>query len=498
MVQKKTIYIAVGIIAVIIIGFVIVNANSSGANSTTTLVVKPIDFVENVSISGNVKAAQTVRLGFDQSGRIAGIYANVGDSVATGTLIANIENEDLRANLATEAAKLQSLLAGTRPEQLSVTASKLNSASTSLANATLDATNAVNNAYTKVLGALVNNVDQFFNNPQSVNPTITLPAQSYTISNNINNERAAVSSLFVNWKSHTTTISQAIMYVRSVSNFINDLTAITNNLSAGGTSLSQTTINNDIAAVNNASIIINQAISDLTNAQSALQNAQSAYDESSRMYALDAAGSRSEDVIAAQAQVQSAQGKLNKTLVTAPFSGIITKMDAKVGEVVAPGASEMAMMSNGIFQIESYVPEVYIAGVALGNKATLTLDAYGPDVPFAAHVIAIDPAETIRDGVSTYKVTFEFDTNDSRIKSGMTANINLTTADRKNAIVIPASALTNTTDSNGNTLVTVKVKAAGAATFTSRTVTVGSITTLGQAIITSGLQSGDEIQLGTK
>jgi len=56
-------------------------------------------------------------------------------------------------------------------------------------------------------------------------------------------------------------------------------------------------------------------------------------------------------------------------------------------------------------------------------------------------VVKIDPAETIIEGVATYKTTLQFEKSDGRIKSGMTANIDISTDKRENVLVIPQRAV---------------------------------------------------------
>jgi multidrug efflux pump subunit AcrA (membrane-fusion protein) len=98
-------------------------------------------------------------------------------------------------------------------------------------------------------------------------------------------------------------------------------------------------------------------------------------------------------------------------------------------------------MYVGKFEVEVNVPEVDIAKIAVGNSAKITLDAYGDEVEFTAHVSKYDPAEKIVDGVPTYKTTLLFDKEDARIRSGMTANITIETSKKENVIAIPGRAI---------------------------------------------------------
>ena len=221
------------------------------------------------------------------------------------------------------------------------------------------------------------------------------------------------------------------------------------------------------------------------------QSADANWSASRDSLALIKSGSTAQDVNvqlasikAAQADLDNAQALLAKTKVVAPFDGIVTKMDTKVGEIVSPATSEISMMSNGAFQIESYVPEINIAAIALNDHAKITLDAYGENVTFAATVMSIDPAETVRDGVSTYKIKLQFDQNDPRVKSGMTANVIITTSEIPNAITVPQGIIVL---KSGQKFVTVKKNGSNIDV----PVTTGGVSSLGQINVTSGLNEGD-------
>ena len=87
------------------------------------------------------------------------------------------------------------------------------------------------------------------------------------------------------------------------------------------------------------------------------------------------------------------------------------------------------------------MPESDIAYIETGDAAEVTLDAYTSDVIFEAKVVGVDPGETVVDGVATYKVTLQFVAEDERVKSGMTANIDITTDKRTGVVTIPARAV---------------------------------------------------------
>jgi HlyD family secretion protein len=209
--------------------------------------------------------------------------------------------------------------------------------------------------------------------------------------------------------------------------------------------------------------------------------------------ALKKAGYTAEQIQAEEAQVKSSeanvmayQAQLNKTIIRAPFNGVVTKQDAKVGEIITANAPTISLISDKKFEIEVNIPESDVAKIKVNNSAKVTLDAYGDDVKFQAQVVSVEPAETIFEGIATYKTKLNFLTDDERIKSGMTANIDILTNEKKDVIVVPQRAviqkdenrIVRVVDSNGKII--------------ERKVEVGLRGSDGNIEITSGLNVGDQ------
>jgi multidrug efflux pump subunit AcrA (membrane-fusion protein) len=211
------------------------------------------------------------------------------------------------------------------------------------------------------------------------------------------------------------------------------------------------------------------------------------YRENRRAYD-EALSTREKTIANATAAVQSIKVEIGERTIRAPFSGVVTAVEAKVGAIASPGEVAVSLQSDDTLQIESFVPEVNIAQISVGDKARVTLDAYGEDASFEAAVVSIDPAETIRDGVSTYRAVLQFSARDERIKSGMTANVTITTDEREAIVSIPRGAVL---ERDGVKYVQVRT---GEATE-EREVTTGKISSLGNIEIVSGLSEGDIIVL---
>ena len=446
-----------------------------------TLDISLGDFREEVRVSGTVIAARDADLGFAANGRIAGVYARVGQHVAAGTILAQTENGDLAAALREAEADLASLQAGTRPEELAVASAAVTSAQAELVDS-------IQSAYTTSDDAIHNKVDTFFTNART-DPKLTFTTSNANLKATIELGRSSIESVLAKWatlvgnlsrESAASGAAESQRYLAQVTTLLADINAAINQ-GVPDPTVTSATLSSYGTTLATARTNVNTAAAALTSDSAALDSAE-------KNLALKRAGSTPENIAVQEATVAAAEASLAKTRIFAPFGGTVTRMDAKVGEIASPTASLISIQSDGVFQIETFVPEVVIAQVAVGNPATTTLDAYGSSALFPATVVAVDPAETVKDGVPTYKTTLAFLAADPRIRSGMTVNVVIETGVLKDATVIPAGAV-GTKDGNSY----VSILKGGAAV--NRKVTLGPSPALGQVEILFGLSSGDTILL---
>lgn len=465
-----------------------------GEQVGTALTIARGDYPIEVSVSGSVKAASDADLGFAANGRIARTYVRVGDRIYAGAVLAEMENGDLyaqvaqrRAALAQAQARLDLLRAGTRPEEVAVASASVESAVSALMET-------IRSARSDSDDAIHNKADTIFINPRSL-AEIQFLVPNAMLKMKVEQERRALEPALSAWATSVAGLStanaeqkgvEAEQMLTRLSAFLADANSMVNQAVPDPVVATASTLSTYASSLATARSNVNAAATALADDRTALASAK-------RNLELKQAGSTKEDiaaqeaaVVAAEADVRSAQAALAKTLVVAPFTGVVTRMDVAVGEIVSPGTSEIALQSAGVYQIETYIPEVSIAGVALGNEASTTLDAYGPKLFFPARVVAIDPAETVRDGVSTYKTTLAFTNPDPRIRSGMTANVTIRTGTLEDAIVIPAGAVRTR---EGSSFVSVRA----GEEYIERQVEVSTTPALGVVQVLSGLSEGDVI-----
>lgn len=470
---KKPWVIAALVIIVLVIIFSLKGNSTQAEDEIYT--VKTGTVSEEVSVTGKVKAAQAVDLSFEKSGKVIKANKNVGDEVKAGDVIVQIDGSDAAAQLAQAQAalqfqqsKLSELESGTRPEQLDITKTKTANAKIDLDNAKTSLVSDLQSAYVLADDAIRNKVDTFFNNPRSSRPQLAF-ASNVTTETSVESGRVEVETRLVlmnNALKDISTDTDTTDILHDVKQSLGEIRLFLDNVSLTVNSLVPTdylplaTINIWKADVSAARTDVNSAITTVLASEDKLRTAQTAYDVSAKQLTLDTSGTVLDEIDAQQAQVAEAQANVSaayaqytKTFLKAPFDGIVTKQDAKLGETAVANATIVSVMSSAQFQIEANVPEADIAKIKLDQTANVTLDAYGPDVVFHATVVLIDPAETIIDGVPTYKTTFQFEGTDDRIKSGMTANVDIQGEHHENVLSVPQRAVVN---HNGQKFVTIK------------------------------------------
>jgi len=509
--KKPAVSISAVIVIILIIGgYFYFNRTKKPAYEF--IVASKGNVVQEVSVTGRVKPAESVDLAFEKTGKVAGIYVDVGSKVFSGQILMQLSNADLVAQLAeaeantkSQKAKLEELKQGTRPEEIQVYETKVENAKVSIEDAQKNLSDKIQDAYTKSDDAVRNKTDQLFSNPRTATPQLNYYLFIDSISkSDIEALRFLIEDLLNSWDlslGQLTTSSDLISYIDTadknldqVKTFLDKIGLAINNVKENA-NLSQTTLDGWKADISTARANINTAIANLTAAEEKLKTAQSDLDVAENELALKKAGSVPQEIIGQEAEVESAEAnannikaQINKSIIFSPINGVVTRQNTKVGEIVPANAAEVSVMSDVKFEIEANIPEADIAKIKINNPAKITLDAYGSDVVFEAKVVKIDPAETIIEGVATYKTTLQFTGNDDRVKSGMTANIDILTAKTENVMAIPQRAVAQ--KENGDKIVKI-LKDDGA--IEERKVAIGLKGSDGNIEIIEGINEGDKV-----
>ncbi len=270
--------------------------------------------------------------------------------------------------------------------------------------------------------------------------------------------------------------------------------------------LRQAKVNLDSAittARNNLRNIRLAADQQISSAKSRLDSAKKSVDLARAQLNNISAPARSQDVTLAEAQVSQANSSLENiekqitdSVLTAPLNGVITQIAYEVGEQFSPAQPAIKMLADGDFEIEVDISESDINKIKVGDETEITLDAFSSDTSFPGMVSFIEPAQTLIQDVVYYKVKVAFSDLDKiktdlatrglSFKSGMTADIVITTDKRDNVLQVPARAII---EKDGNKIVRLDT-AAGVKEVIVETGLRGND---GLTEITSGLTAGEKV-----
>jgi RND family efflux transporter MFP subunit len=147
------------------------------------------------------------------------------------------------------------------------------------------------------------------------------------------------------------------------------------------------------------------------------------------------------------ADVAQARMLLKRMTLKAPLAGTITKVELEEGETAKPGQVAVTMMPNDNFKIEADVSEVDIGKIKIKDKIEVDFDAY-PGEQYLAKVSKIYPAEIVKEGVIYYRIEVLLDSYPQKLKSGLTANLDIITGQAKGVLTVPYVAIKQEEDKN--------------------------------------------------
>lgn len=115
-----------------------------------------------------------------------------------------------------------------------------------------------------------------------------------------------------------------------------------------------------------------------------------------------------------------------KSPVTAPIDGSILTSPVKVGQKINVSQVITKIGDINNLQVTAKVPERYVAELKMGQKAEITLQAYG-DEKFMASIVRISPV--VDPSTRTKEIILNFDKKYDKVNAGMFANVKLYTVD---------------------------------------------------------------------
>lgn len=139
-----------------------------------------------------------------------------------------------------------------------------------------------------------------------------------------------------------------------------------------------------------------------------------------------------------EAALALARARLDKTVITAPFEGMIGLRRVSVGDFVNIGQDIVNLEQIDPLKADFRVAEVYLGAVRPGQKIELSADAF-PGETFTGEVYAIDPL--IDESGRSIVLRARLPNSDNRLRPGLFVRVTLVLNEREDAIQIPEQAL---------------------------------------------------------
>ena len=251
------------------------------------------------------------------------------------------------------------------------------------------------------------------------------------------------------------------------------------------------------AEVASARADVSSAQAEVSSAEASVSEARAQLEELENGTRIEEIARAEADVVDAEAQVEVYETRLEDTRVRAPFAGIITQRYADPGAFVTPATSassaasatstSIVALAKGL-EVLAQVPEADISQIQSGQEVEIIADSY-PDEVFAGRVKLVAP-EAVRDrDVTVFEVRLEIETGLEQLRSGMNVDLTFLGERLENALVVPTVAIVT---NKGQTGVLVPA-AEDEVEF--QEVTIGP--TVGDRIqILDGVEPGERIFLG--
>ncbi len=182
---------------------------------------------------------------------------------------------------------------------------------------------------------------------------------------------------------------------------------------------------------------------DLNEAKANLESSQRAYQRAQELAARHLISSADLDTATAtlgvdRARAASARTRLAKTLIRAPFDGVLGLREVSVGEYVSAGQALIDLVRLDPIELDLRVPEVVLVRLALGQQVGVTVDAY-PGETFNGEIVAIAP--TVDAASRSVALRARLANADGRLRPGMSVRASIELSNTDAALLVPEQAI---------------------------------------------------------
>lgn len=183
--------------------------------------------------------------------------------------------------------------------------------------------------------------------------------------------------------------------------------------------------------------------SQLTEARASLNLSKANYERAAQLFRQKVGSAQARDQALAnmrvdEARVAVAEAQLDKTVIRAPFKGIVGLKKVSPGDYVNAGQDIVNLEQIDVLKVDFSVPELQLPALALGQTVNITVDAL-PGRSFAGKVYAIDPLVEAKG--RSIAIRAHIDNAGHVLRPGLFTRISVVTARIEGALVVPEEAI---------------------------------------------------------
>lgn len=357
----------------------------------TVVKVADVSGIEPISVIATVRSVREANVAANASGRVSAVYRSLGDAVSAGTVIAEIENARERAAVAQARAALEKAKSGVAVGTIGVSnAETVFRAAQSAAEATIAG------SYATLQDAVTRKADQMFSNPEGVAPSLTVSSFNSQLENDAENKRVLLSGALARWRGAIAPqtnveqygeLTQLVSEAALVADFLSTLASVlqaaipSQNIPSG-------TIATYRADIDSALSEVNALRATLTNTAENLTVKEAAVDIARENVAQGESG-KTADIAVAESALAGASANLENTIIRAPISGTINRIDIELGNFLSASIPVVYITNPQGLEAVLFVSGRDLGDIAIGAAAMVGGTVPGTVVK-KAH--ALDPA----------------------------------------------------------------------------------------------------------
>ncbi len=374
--HKRVSAVVVVVVAAALIALPLLFKKPEAARDTTTREVavarvSDISGAEALSVIATVRSVREANVAANTSGRVAGVYRALGDTVAAGTVIAELENARERAAVAQARAALEKAKSGTAVGTIGVA-----NATESYAAAQKSAEATVASAYATLQDAVTRKSDQLFSNPSGPAPQFVVSVSNSQLKNDAQNKRVSVQPTMTRLigavaptagSAQLAELDRLLTEAAQVSDFLATVASALQGAIATG-SISSADIAQYRADVEGALAAVNALRTTLAATSENLRVKASAVAIAEEGVATGASG-KSADIAVAEGALAGALANLEQTIIRAPIGGTINRLDITLGNFLSASVPVVYITNAGGLEAVAYVGSRDLADISLGAKA---------------------------------------------------------------------------------------------------------------------------------